>query len=177
MDRVRYVAFVFLMALLSTGCESFMPAGGNEPRVDLVAELQKAAKTLLGNTQGLEKHKRVLVTTLVSVDNLRESSTFGRQVAEVFTSEIARTGLPVVELRMRDSIFVREGTGELMLSRELHHLYASHNAQAVLVGTYAIARDSLFVNVRLVQVSTNLILGSHSFALPINRDVRTLIAS
>lgn len=165
-----------LLLISMTGCTSHRPVSySQDTPIDLVAELQTAAKALLRDAHRLNGRKPVLTTTLVNIDDLRQSSTFGRQTTEVFGSEISRAGVPVIELKMRDTLFIREGTGELGLSRELRHLFQAHNAQAVLVGTYAIGGNTLYVNTRLVQTTDNLILASHNFSLPLNRDIRTLL--
>lgn len=176
---LRTLLTTLLWALLLTsvaGCTGQGPVNySQETPVDLVAELQAAAKALLRDANRISSRKPVLTTTLVNIDDLQQASTFGRQATEVFGSEIARAGIPVIELKMRDTIFIREGTGELGLSRELRHLFQAHDAQAVLVGTYAIGGNTLYVNARLIQTADNLILASHNFSLPLNRDIRALL--
>lgn len=165
-----------LLFISVSGCTSQGPVSySQDTPVDLVAELQTAAKALLRDGHRIHSRKPVLTTTLVNIDDLQQSSTFGRQATEVFGSEISRAGVPVIELKMRDTLFIREGTGELGLSRELRHLFQAHDAQAVLVGTYAIGGKTLYVNTRLIQTTDNLILASHNFSLPLNRDIRALL--
>lgn len=84
-------------------------------------------------------------------------------------------GVPVIEVKMRESLFIKEGTGELMLSRKLNRLVKAHDAQAVLLGTYAIGGQYVYVNVRLVRTSDNIILGSHDFSLPLNSDIKAML--
>ncbi|EXJ12136.1 FlgO family outer membrane protein [Nitrincola nitratireducens] len=170
-------AILFLVMLFAVGCSSNRPvnAASQDVQVDVVGELRKASKHLFAVTAPLDISQPVLTASFASIDDLQQSSTFGRQAAEVFTSELARTGVPVVEVKMRDSLFIQERTGELMLSRELRHLSSSHNAQAVLVGTYAVGGTHLYVNVRVVRTADNVILGSHNFSLPINRDIRSML--
>jgi len=169
-------ASVLLLSLIVAGCSSNNVIV-QEPRVDLLAELQKAARELMKKTARLDQDRPVIITTLVNIDDLQQSSTFGRQVSEVFSSAIASRDIPVVELKMRETVFVREGTGELVLSRELRHLSTSHDAQAVLAGTYAVGGKNLYVNVRIIKTTDNRVLGSHNFSLPINGDIRSLLSN
>lgn len=181
-DASIRTALTFLLSALLlisvSGCAPRAPVDyDRDIAVDLLAELQTAAQVLLQDTSRISPHRPVLTSALVNIDNLQQSSTFGRQVAEVFGSEIARTGVPVIELKTRDALFTREGTGELSLSPELRHLSQAHNAQAVLVGTYAIGGNTLYVNARLVQTIDHRIVVSHNFSLPLNRDIRALLSA
>lgn len=176
---LRYTGLLLLVMslLFVAGCSNKSPSASapQDPTVDLVRELQTAANTLLNNTSALDPSKPVITTTFASIDDLQQSSTFGRQAAEIFASAMTRTGVPVLEVKMRDSLYMREGTGELLLSRELRHVTSAHNAQAVLVGTYAVGGSQVYVNVRVIRSSDNVILGTHNFSLPINRDIRSML--
>lgn len=170
---VAFIAF----ALLVTGCANTKPTNASrfDVEVNLVEELNTAAQTLLARTAGLNNTQPVITTSFVSVDNMQTSSTFGRQASEIFATAISQAGVPVMEVKLRNSLFIQENTGELMLSRELRHLSTNHSAQAVAVGTYAVGGSHLYVNVRIVRTADSVILGSHNFSLPINRDIQRML--
>lgn len=162
--------------ILISGCVSRAPVNyDRDIPVDLLAELQVAAQILLQDPAAINTQRPVLTSAPVNIDNLQQSSTFGRQTTEVFGTEVARAGVPVIDISIRDTVFIREDTGELGLSRELRDLSMAHNAQAVLVGTYAVGAHTLYVNIRLIQPTSRLILAAHNFSLPMNRDLRTLL--
>ena len=83
--------------------------------------------------------------------------------------------LDTAELKLRGDVFVRETTGELLLSREVKDIALVHNASTVLVGTYSMASQFTFVNLKLVSVTTGQIIRAHDYALPNNVDVRALM--
>lgn len=62
-----------------------------------------------------------------------------------------------------------------MLTRELHELAGTHNAQAVIVGSYGEGKDNVFINLKVIQPSTNMVLATYDYALPINDDVRKML--
>jgi len=168
-----------LLALLVSlsGCAT---SGGNrignaEDTVDVIARVQDSTANLLANTRGLDPDQPVVVATFVNVDDLHESSTFGRTLAELFASSLTRAGVDILEVRMRQSLFIEESTGELMLSRDIRRLSASHNAQAILVGTYGRGRTTAYVNVRLVRTRDNRVLGAASTAIPLDRNTRAML--
>ena len=86
------------------------------------------------------------MASFVNVNNLEESSSFGRIIAEQITSRFTQLGHKVIELKLRqNSIFIKEGQGEFILSRDVHELSKTYNASAVVVGTYADGGDRLYV--------------------------------
>lgn len=170
-------AGVMAVAMLgASGCSTSQTSTSSlAAEVDLIQEVKSASSQLIGNTKGLKLGAPVLAATFADIDDLQQSSTFGRTLSEQFTTSLAANGVPVIEVKMRDSLFVKERTGELILSRNLHSLVQAHDAQAVLLGTYAIGGSNVYVNVRVVRTSDNIILGSHDFSLPLNRDIKAML--
>ncbi|MBA4503525.1 FlgO family outer membrane protein [Marinobacterium marinum] len=169
-------SLVAVAMLGASGCSSTQkPTASIATEVDLIQEVKTASSQLIANTKGLTLGAPVLAATFADIDDLQQSSTFGRTLSEQFTSALSANGLPVIEVKMRDSLFVKERTGELILSRKLHSLLQAHDAQAVLLGSYAIGGSNVYVNVRIVRTSDNIILGSHDFSLPLNRDIKAML--
>lgn len=132
----------------------------------------KAVEYLSGKLpKDMLKDSPLLVASLVNVDNLSESSTFGRMVSEQISSRFKQFGYTTIELKLRTTIFIKEGSGEFMLSRELSDIITKHRAQAVVVGTYAIASDRVYLTVRIVNAENSAILASYDYNVPMTRDV------
>lgn len=142
--------------------------------IDLVTSSQVAVDTLLQQAP-LDANAPVLVGTVVQVDRLEESSRLGRLLSEQFAGRLAQRGLRVTELRMRESLALRPGQGELMLSRQVQEVARAQAAQAVLVGTYAVAHQAVYVSLKLVGAG-NTMLAAHDYALPMDANVRGLLA-
>ena len=118
----------------------------------------------------------IIVASLVNIDDLH-SSRLGRTVAEQLSTRLSSAGFTVVELKLRESIFIKQGEGELLLSREVKEISRAHQAQAVLVGTYAQAMNNVYVTLKLVNVTDNQVIAAHDFVLPIDAEVRALLWS
>lgn len=121
-----------------------------------------------------DRHQPIIVASLVNIDDL-QSSRLGRAISEQLSTRLTMNGYTVIELKLRGNIFVKEGAGELLLSRELKEITRNHQAQAVLVGTYAPSMNNLFVDIKLVGVSDNQVIAAHDYALPIDGDIRALL--
>jgi TolB-like protein len=132
----------------------------------------KAAEYLIGKLpKNMLKDNPFLIASLVNVDNLNESSTFGRMISEQISSRFKQLGYTAIELKLRTTIFIKEGSGEFLLSRELSDIVTKHNANAMVVGTYAIASDRVYLTVRIVNATDSTILASYDYSIPMTRDV------
>jgi TolB-like protein len=125
---------------------------------DLVVLHHGAADALLQQV-ALDPAQPVLVATVVQLDRLDASSRLGRLVSEQVAGRLAQRGLRVTELRLR----------------ETHQVAQAQAAQAVLVGTYAVAPQAVYVSLRLVGPQGNAVLAAHDYALPMDGNVRGLL--
>jgi TolB-like protein len=138
----------------------------------ITAANYKAADYLVGKLpKDMSKDSPLLVASFVNIDNLNESSTFGRMVSEQISSRFKQLGYTSIEMKLRSTIFIKEGSGEFLLSRELSEISTKHNASAVVVGTYAFASDRVYLTVRVVNAADSAILASYDYNIPMTRDV------
>ncbi|WP_110674522.1 FlgO family outer membrane protein [Salinicola sp. RZ23] len=170
----RLVLLMLLLAALA-GC-SMLDPNGRPHQPTTLERVDAAAKALIENSRGrLDDTAPLVATTFVDVDHLGQSSTLGRTLSEMFVSRLVESGQKVIEVKLRNSLYIEENTGELILSRNVQRLSQDYDANAVLVGTYAQAQDRLFINARVVRIADRAILGATSFELPLNNDLRTLL--
>jgi TolB-like protein len=148
----------------------------NGPSVDVVSVLKQAHKPLFDKlVTSLESDKPIISASFANIDNLSASSTFGRMASEVISAGLTKRGYKVVEVKMRESLFIKQRAGEFMLSRHLKDVSKEHDAQAVVLGTYAIGGENLYVSARVVRTTDSVVIGSHDFSLPLNRDIRHML--
>lgn len=169
-----------LPGLTLPGCSSFYygDKAGGAPwfPTNLIEANHRAADALLANAP-LDAQHPILVATLVNVDRLTESSRLGRIFSEQIAGRMVQRGLRVVELKLRDSVSLQRDQGELLLSREVRDVGQSHDAQAVLVGTYAASATALYISLKLVTPAGNAVVAAHDYAVPMEDNVRVLLAN
>lgn len=142
----------------------------------LIQSNYAASDVLVANSKGfLIDGVPVVVTTVVNIDELEQSSTLGRLIGEQVSARFAQTGIKVVEMKLQKAIYIKKGQGELMLTREIKDLAASHNAQAIVVGTYSRAATAVFVNLKIVQPESNIVIAAHDYSLPLNDNIKELL--
>ncbi len=143
---------------------------------NMIAASHRAADSLTTQAAYLKTDlKPVLITSIANITDLNKSSAFGLMISEQIGNRIAQFGFPVVDIRHRKDIKVREKTGEFMLSRDVRKISHQHAAGAVLLGTYATGKDKVFVSVRLVRPEDSRILASDDFTLPMGPNVSKLV--
>lgn len=123
-----------------------------------------------GNTAG-----PIAVTTFVDIDNLYQSSTFGRILGEQLMSELSMLGYNVIELRQAEAMQIMYDQGELGLSRDIHTLKKHRDLSAIVVGTYAISPVRVYVNARLLDPETSMIVSVGSVEMAKTGEIARLL--
>ena len=165
------------------GCTTSAPSARTEPtykEASSSAFIQSSRDAIASLTAGFEMATLgtgpVLVATVVNVNDMSRSAPLGRTLSEQYASHMATLGFNVKELKLRGDVFVKEGAGELLLSREIKDIARNHNAAMVLVGTYSAAANYTYVSLKLVRTEDSRIVRGHDYALPNDRDVQRLLA-
>ena len=115
------------------------------------------------------------VTTFVNIDDLYASSTFGRMVGEQLMSELSMKGFDVIELRHSDALQFLDSAGEFALSRDVRAVKPQRTLAAVVVGTYVVSPERVYLNARLVQPSTSLVLSAGSVEMSKTAELAKLL--
>ena len=150
----------------------------NAANYTAVAELLKrypAAPVSANNFSNNGGNAPFIVATLVNIDQLEQSSTLGRLISEQVASRMTQLGHGVLELKVRNGIYMKRNEGELLLTREIKEVATTHNAQAVIVGTYAESSALVYVNLKIVNPVTSVVLAAYDYALPLDKQIQSLI--
>lgn len=163
----RLIAAALLGSALLGGCATSSPENLGRGR-DMVQANRHAAQVLARDI--VARHAPgapVIVATVANLDKLDQSSSVGRMVSEQVAAGLVSAGVPVVELKLRNHLFMRSAEGELMLSREVKDLSMSHRAGLVVVGTYTVAGGTIFVTLKAVDPNNNVAVAAHSYSMPL----------
>ncbi len=164
-------------------CQDAYQGAGPKPvpgvaDVDLVANSYQAAERLVrGLQQPLDMEKPLLVATLVDVADMRQTTDLGRIIAEQVSSRLTQLGYQTKEMKFRGSFLVREGGGEFVLSRALRDISRQQDAQAVVAGVYAVARDDVYITLRMIRAADSSVMASYDYVLPLGPDTAALLGS
>jgi TolB-like protein len=117
----------------------------------------------------------IAVTTFVNIDDLYQSSTFGRILAEQLISELAMRGYNVIEVRQSDSMQITVNGGEFSLSRETATLRDKRDLSAIVVGTYAVSPVRVYINARIIDPVNSLVVSVGSVEMSKSDEIDRLL--
>jgi TolB-like protein len=157
-----------LGTLLLAGC-STPPVG------DALIQLNHQAADALLQGVSLDPRQPVLIATLVDLEDLERSSRWGRLASEHLAARLANRGVRVKELKLRNQIFMAQASGALLLSREVTELSLEHDAQAVVVGTYTVGGDTVYVSLKLIRPEGNTVMSAHDYSFALGERNRALM--
>ena len=110
---------------------------------------------------------RVLAASFVNRDDFDDASSMGRLASAQVATRLALAGFDVVEPRLRSRLVLRPGQGEFMLSRRTAELARTEfQAQAVLLGSYTVDRETVFVTASVVRLDGGAVLAAGDYMLP-----------
>ncbi|MGJ8691247.1 MAG: FlgO family outer membrane protein [Thalassotalea sp.] len=111
------------------------------------------------------KHN-IVVTTFVYLDEtLRNTDVIGQQVATLLSADLQNNNLPVSELKLSGYIDINE-QGEFALSQNIDELNPNITFRYICTGTLIENKQGLLINARIIDRTTNQIIGSASKTIP-----------
>lgn len=110
----------------------------------------------------------VLCATTVDLNAYEATTNFGRVLSEAMATALTQHWRStVIKSTLRQGTMPINGAGEFLLSRDMQQLALDYNAGAVLVSTYSVALDKVYVNIQLVNVNHNAVVASTIFDIPL----------
>jgi TolB-like protein len=163
-----------LCALSLTACVSpnYMAAKNSE---FTRANYEAVDKLMAVTAVPIDKYSPLLVATVVNIDSMGSSSRFGRLVSEQVASRLTQLGFIVTEMKLRNDVYIQEGTGELLLSRDVRDLSKNYKAQVVVVGNYAVAAGYVYLTLKAVTVTDNRVITAVNYVLPVSGETQALL--
>jgi hypothetical protein len=119
----------------------------------------------------------VLYATTVNLNDYTDTTNFGRLMAEALATGLTQHWEnKVININLRQgSMPIIPRHGEFLLSRDMQELALDFNAGAVLLSTYSIAIDKVYVNVELVNVHHNAVVAAVMFDIPLGPRTEALL--
>lgn len=111
------------------------------------------------NTAGAGRERPTVITSFANLNDLNESSALGRLVGEHLMHELQVRAWEVVDVRMTRDLIINQA-GEFSLSRDISHLREAFPLANVVTGTYAVTRDGVILNVRIIDSASGRVLST-----------------
>ncbi|BAK74617.1 MAG: FlgO family outer membrane protein [Arcobacter sp.] len=124
----------------------------------LEATIASLATQIMQNRK-LDTNKPVLITSFVRLDQLKETSEFGRVIGESLINELSNRGFNIIEYRGQMAVSINE-QGEYFISRKPHEIKNKVPSTYVVVGTYSRQVGRIILNARVIDNVTGKIISS-----------------
>jgi TolB-like protein len=172
------VSLLLGWALLLGGCVPPATTGGTASVVtpDFFGVGEELALQLTSGMRGARGGQRLILTTVVDLDNLYATTRFGRTLTEALSTSLFRHGFGVVEIRKSAELLIRDNRGELMLTRDAKLLAKQQQAAAILTGTYSLTPTTVILNLRLLDAGSQQVLSVAGLELQRSRNINHLLA-
>lgn len=136
----------------------------------MVGELRRDHPSLADNPP------QTIVGSVADIRDMDHSTPLGNIIANLVRARLTQLGIPVIDMGLRSSVKMSPSQGELVLSRNPHEVYPPPAAGIICTGTYAVARSSVFISLKMIRATNAEILAAADFSLPRTLNVRQLLA-
>ena len=138
-----------------------------EKSVILTEIVSKMADQLLYNFPRKNYNETIALTSMVDLNDLKETNWLGQTISEQFIHELHIRKLPVIDFKLTGNIQVTN-EGEFALTRDWKKLNKNVNVQRILTGTMSRNEEGIIINVRIVNASSNIVESTSSAFIPHN---------
>lgn len=90
-------------------------------------------------------------------------------------SELAMRGYNVIELRQSEALQVMIDQGEFGLSRDIGALRHSQDISGLVVGTYVVSSERIYINARIIDPITSLVVSVGSAEISKTQEIEKLL--
>ncbi|MFH1216324.1 MAG: FlgO family outer membrane protein [Pseudomonadota bacterium] len=176
-------AFAMLAAcliMLLSGCFFSGKRGGTVSLAspDFFGFGDNLARQLVANRgPGATRGERLILTTFVSLDDLYETSGLGRALTEGLSTSLFKKGFRIAEIRKAQGLYVKDDSGEFMLTRDAALVAKDEEAQAIIVGTYSVTPRTVILNVKMVEADSAEVLSVAGLEIERSANVNFLLAA
>ncbi|NOU14725.1 MAG: hypothetical protein HOO92_12315 [Methylococcaceae bacterium] len=143
---------------------------------DLIEVSQDATCELREKLARIVPHNSlIVVSTLLNVDNLNQTSAFGRIVSDQIASAFHDAGHEIIGMELPIDLFILKDGGELALSDETKAQLRKHQAAVLVGGVYAPGKKNTYVSLRVVDLFSKRVISTYDFSVPMGPDARLLL--
>jgi hypothetical protein len=152
-------------------------SGANTACKPLIGICYDAVDDLLDQHSDQKDIGRILVATMVDINDVDRTTMFGRQTAEFLAARLTQQDYDVIHATIREDRLIVKSEGQFLLSRDVAALAVDYNARSVLVATYGVVKDIVYVSLKLVSTVDDATLAATDFTVPRGKVVDELLAT
>lgn len=173
----KFILSCLFLGIIAACARVPLPLEEGHPLPDFLAVGTELADQLVDSRREQPPGgERIIVASLVSLDDLEKTSSFGRAVGEAVSAALFRCGYDVVEIRKTPDIYLEKQLGTLVLSRDAAILARQQQLRAVVAGTYSLTPSSVIVQVKMLAADSAEVLAVSGLEIVRNSGINHLLA-
>ena len=143
---------------------------------DLVESSYKASSQLQDRfTRKIPKDTLILVSTLINVKNLKETSAFGRIISNQIATSLHDAGYQIIGMDLPADLFMMKYDGEIQLSENDKTRLQQYKSVIIVGCVDAPGKHNTYVTLRAVDRFTKQVIASTDFSVALGPDVKVLL--
>ena len=123
----------------------------------------------------MPKNTLILVSTLLNVKNLKETSAFGRIISNQIATSLHDAGYQIIGMDLPADLFMMKDDGEILLSENDKTRLKQYKSVIIVGGVYAPGKQNTYVTLRAVDRFTKQVIASTDFSVALGPDVKVLL--
>jgi hypothetical protein len=175
----KFISFILLINIIAlSGCSSAYRSYKTQGylNTDLVEASYKASNQLQDKfTRKIPKDTLILVSTLLNVKNLKETSAFGRIISNQIATSLHDAGYEIIGMDLPADLFMMKDDGEILLSENDKARLKQYKSVIIVGGVYAPGKHNTYVTLRAVDRFTKQVIASTDFSVALGPDVKVLL--
>ncbi|MBF0139828.1 MAG: hypothetical protein HQL74_06060 [Magnetococcales bacterium] len=140
-----------------------------------VTVYQAADAMILRLRDRFHKRSAILPASFVNEQNMDESTPLGRLLSRQMSARFTQEGFRMLEVKLRNNMLLEKGKGQFLLTDEVAKMRKTHEAFAVLAGSYSVAKNRVFCSAQLVRIRDGVVLAAEEFSMPFTPDIRRML--
>ncbi len=164
-----------LITLISTGCSRYYHH--NEPDDENLVDVSYSAvdNLLLNITKPVPAGSLIVINSLVNVDDLNQTFSFGRILSDQISSAFHRAGYRITGMELPTEIFQKNDSGILYLSDETKQALTDAGASALMVGVFAPGKRNAYISLKLIDIASQNVISTTDLSVPMGPDAKALL--
>jgi flagellar FlgO protein len=167
--------FSALLAMSLSGCVPWYY--DREPKDENLVDVSfDAVDSLIENMRRpLPAGSLVVINSLVNVDDLSQSVSFGRIMSDQISSAFHRAGYQIIGMELPTEIFDANDDGILHLADETKQALNDAGASALVVGVFAPGKRNAYVSLKVFDIATESVISTTDLSVPMGPDAKKLL--
>ena len=172
---IKRIAAPMLAIIALSGCGHYYYDRGPSDN-NLIEVSDDTVQQLLSNLKlPFPKGSLLMINPLVNVENLSQTTAFGRIVSDQLASAFHRAGYRIMRMDLPSEMLNKDEIGTLSLTDKAKEILQASGVNALIVGTFASGKQHAYISLRMVDMASQSVIATADQSVNMGPDARALL--